>query len=198
MFLLNHVRKSGAAVLAISVIGYLAAAQTPLLGSSACSTVIQYVATGTFSATPVSGTDGLRLAGNPFSLTLYACETKTPSKSGSGYAVYTPVDYTGTVQSSLLGGGGHNIQGYASIILSVPASGRDTFQVYAPVKVLGSLAVNIHAVLSLAPGTLPSTSIATFSAVNMFPAGDTLTYSTSTGSTTLSIASGTFAATVRP
>ena len=162
-----------------------------MAASSACTgSVVEYTASGTFGSTPLSGVDGLRLAGNPFNITLYACETKTPTQSGANYAIYSPLEFTGSVKSTLLGGGEHNIRGYSSIILSVPSSGRDSFQLYAQVNVLTSLAVQMHAILTLAPGTLKTTSIAPFGTVQLFPA-DTMTYSTSTGSTTLSIASGT-------
>ncbi len=189
---LRRIRSLAVAAGVLSV----AAAPSRLQATTACSpNLIQYTAAGTFGDTPVSGMDSLRLAGEPFSIALYACQSKTPTSSGPSDATYTPIDYTGAVTSALLGGGQHAIQGYASIILiAPPVPARDTLEIYAPVKVLGNLAINIHAVLSLPEGTLPSTSIAAFNAVNLFTAADTLTYSTSTGSTTLAIASGTLSA----
>src|SRR5580700_2787748 len=69
---------------------------------AACSgTVIAYQASGMFGANLIAGADKLHLAGEPYSITLYVCQSKTPSQTGSDYAVYAPIELTGTVKSSL-------------------------------------------------------------------------------------------------
>jgi hypothetical protein len=157
---------------------------------AATSTVVSYMASGTFGSV-VSGSDGLRLSGEPFSITVYVSEGKTPTKSGSSggntYAAYAPLDMTGTVQSALLPMP-TNFNAYASIILVQTASGRDQFQLYAPVKIEGS--INIHGIILLPPGTLSSVDVAPFSTAPAIPQGSILTYTSGTGSTTLQIAAG--------
>ena len=151
-------------------------------------TTVKYVASGTFASTPTSGTDGLRLAGEPFSIAIYVSESKTPTKTGtqngSSYADYAPLDMTGTVTSALLPAPS-NFTAYASAILTQEANGRDEFTLYAPVKIGGT--VNVHAVILLPAGTLSSLNIAPFPTAHFIPAGSFLTYSTTTATTTLGL-----------
>ena len=157
-------------------------------------TVIQYTASGTFSSTPSCPQgqlkcDGLRLAGEPFSISAFVSEAKTPTKSGTAangavYATYAPLDLTGTVQSGDLPTP-TTINAYASIILTKQVTGRDEFQLYAPIKISGT--VNIHGIILLPPGTLSTVGIGLVPSTYAIPAGSSLTYTTSTGTTTLGL-----------
>jgi hypothetical protein len=206
MFSPDLMKKIRFVAIAAGVICCLTASQSRLLAS--CSTsVIQYVASGTFSSTPVNGNDGLQLAGNPFSITIYVCESKTPTKTGTvpqPYAIYSPLTTTGSVKSSLEPAP-NGINGDTALTLVVPSTGRDTIIVQGPVstKILGNnVTIYIHAIVSVLQGTLTTTTPATFSPVALFHV-DTLEYylpgATCPGSncTTLSIASGHVSATIK-
>src|ERR1017187_8474974 len=180
--------------IAAAVISGFAASEN--LVASCSSSVIAYAASGTFGSTPVSGTDKFRLAGLPFSITLYACESKTPTKTGSDYAIYSPILLTGTVQSGLLTTP-YNIppKTYTSIILVLqPPTLPDSIQLYGSVNVQGTT-IKIHGNIALPAGTFTSTTIAPFSSVSIIPSKSFLTYSDSTASTTL-VVIGTAAGTV--
>lgn len=164
------------------------------LAATCSSSVVQYTASGTFNATPISGKDGLRLAGNPFSIKVFGCEAKVPVKTGPTYDIYSPLDLIGNVKSSLLPTG-TSIRAYSSIILTMPASGPDEVQLYAPVKALSNVTILIHGVLAVPPGTITSLSIAPFATTHMLPLYSSLTYSNGTNSTTLGLV-GTLTASV--
>ena len=53
---------------------------------------IVYLASGGFGSAVLKGSDNFRLAGEPFSISLYACSSKTPAKSGPTYAAYTGIE----------------------------------------------------------------------------------------------------------
>jgi hypothetical protein len=187
--ILFHVSKMrSVAVTAVTVLSGLMACNQAYAATT--SPVVSYMASGTFGSV-VSGPDGLKLSGEPFSITVYVSEGKTPTKSGSSggntYAAYAPLDMTGTVQSALLPMP-TNFNAYGSVILVQTPSGRDQFQLYAPVKIEGS--INIHGIILLPPGTLSSVAVAPFSTAPAIPQGSILTYTTGTGSTTLQIAAG--------
>src|ERR1035438_6636434 len=68
---------------------------------AACTTSVTYQASGSFGANVVKGMDVFKLAGEPFSINLYACEGKAPSQTGKYDSVYTGIALVGTVKSAL-------------------------------------------------------------------------------------------------
>jgi hypothetical protein len=164
---------------------------------ASCSTsVIAYQASGTFGAKIVSGADKLGLAGEPFHITLVACESLKPTQTGSGYAAYTPIQLTGTVKSSKV------VAPYTipptpmTLIVAQPVTGPDSVQVEGPLTVFGS-AINIHASIALPAGALTSTSIAAFPTVSIVTANSGFAYSQGSVATELAVI-GTAAGTVTP
>lgn len=144
--------------LAATVISGFGAAQNMV---AACpSTVIKYAASGVFGATVIGGKDLLKLAGEPFSITLYACESLVPTRKGSDYSAYYPIVMQYTVKSALQTQPYSN-SGKATFILTVPPVGLDSVQVTSPLAVLGST-VTIHGNLALPSGTFTTTSIGPF------------------------------------
>jgi hypothetical protein len=128
---------------------------------AACATtVIKYTASGVFGATILGGKDTLKLAGEPFSITLYACESLVPTKKGSDYSAYYPIVMQATVKSALQTQP-YNTSGKMTLVLTVPPVGLDSIQVEGPLSVLGS-SVFIHGNLAFPTGTFTTTSIGPF------------------------------------
>ena len=71
--------------------------------AAATAPIITYKASGTFSSAVISGTDTLKLAGEPFSVTIPASAASVPFKTGPTYAAYDKLKLTGTVHSGLVG-----------------------------------------------------------------------------------------------
>jgi hypothetical protein len=166
------------------------------LVASCSAPVIAYQASGTFGANVVSGADKLGLAGEPFHITLVACESLKPTQTGPGYAAYTSIQLTGTVKSSKV------VAPYTipptpmTLILALPATGPDSVQVEGPLTVFGN-AINIHASIALPAGSLTSTSIAAFPTVSIVTANSGFAYSQSSLATELAVI-GTAAGSVTP
>jgi len=171
--------------IAAALLSGLAATQT-MEASTCTGTVIAYQASGNFGANVVSGTDTLKLAGQPYSITLYACETLIPTKTGANWAEYYPIELTGTVKSQLL------VTPYTipptptAFIVQVPASGQDSFQIIGNVTIAGST-VNIHAAIAVPFGTITTTGIAPFSSVAIKTSKSEFIYSQGSNSTSLSV-----------
>lgn len=129
---------------------------------AACNTtVVQYKASGVFGATPLNGKDTLKLAGEPFSITMYACESLVPTRTGANFAEYYPLATTVTVKSSLQTQQ-FTTSGKMAFTIKIPAApGLPSLAVQGPLPVLGST-VTINGSLALPAATLPSTHIATF------------------------------------
>jgi len=83
---------------------------------------------------PIGGADKLKLAGQPFSITLYVCQSKTPSQTSANYAVYASVELTGTVKSLLITTP-YTIKPTAMTFVLVHPP--DTIQVLGPITVFG-------------------------------------------------------------
>jgi uncharacterized protein (TIGR03437 family) len=169
--------------IAAAVICGFAASQN-LVAASCPGALIAYTTAGQFGSTPASGKDLLQLAGEPFELTVYACNTMTPTKTGPSYAVYSPVGMTGIVQSGILGYP-TKIRGYAGLILAAATGSPDAIEIIAPVEIEPGVTINIQGVLTIPAGTLNSTSIAPFSKVSMVTGKSVLSYSASGNSSTL-------------
>jgi hypothetical protein len=128
-------------------------------------TVIEYQASGEFGSNVISGPDKIKLAGEPFSIALYVCESKTPSKTGSDWAAYAPLYMTGTVTSGLTGQPTAISAQRMTIILVQPSVGVDIAEVEGTLAVHGN-AIFIHGSVALPAGTLTSTNIAPFPSVS--------------------------------
>jgi len=137
---------------------------------------IVYQAAGGFGSLVQKGQDNFKLAGNPFSITLYGCSTKTPVQTGPTYAVYTGIELTGQVTSTLYA------QPYSikatpvTLIIVHPSTGDDSIQIKGTVVVFGD-PVSIHGTVTLPQGTLTSTSIAPFSQTSIVTAKSAFIYS---------------------
>ena len=139
--------------------------------------VVTYGASGGFGPNVIKGDDSFKLAGEPFSITLYVCESKQPGpRSGPDYSVYSGIEFTGTVNSSLITTP-YSIKPTAvTFVLVDPATGDDLVEVEGNLTVFGSL-IFIHASIALPPGTLASTAIAPFTGVAIDTADSAFSYS---------------------
>ncbi len=149
-----------------------------------------YSATGTFASPPVSGNDLLGLAGQPFSISVVANAASVPKSHGANWALYAGLTMKGTVQSATFGS--FPIQNRStSIELATGNPSYDLFTMGTPVNVIGIL-ISVKARITMPTGTIANALIHPFSApVTLTPANATLTYSDTTASTTLAMASGT-------
>jgi len=161
-------------------------AATQNLGATCSSTVIQYQASGQFGANVISGDDKLKLAGEPFSISLFACESSKPTKTGSDYSEYYPIELEGQVKSALLVTPYQIKPTPVAFILVEPTTGVDAAEMEGPITIEGST-ITIKGDLSLPAGTLTSQSIAPFASVTIDTAKSVFTYSEGTESTSLSV-----------
>ena len=138
--------------IAAAVISGFAASKNLVAAAPCSSTVITYQASGQFGSNVVSGTDKFKLAGEPFSITINACEAATPVKTGPNYAAYSPLYMTGTVTSGLTGQPTTIGSQRMTLTLVQPATGPDTIQLSGPVPEEGAV-ISIHGSLALPSGT---------------------------------------------
>ncbi len=156
---------------------------------------VTYTASGTFANPQVSGTDTLKMAGEPFTISIVANAAAVPVKHGPNWAVYSPLKMTGQVHSGLLGPTPVSIaSGAASIELTVGPS-SDIFTTAFPVKVVG-ISLTINATITLPGGTLANQLVHPFGAVTITSKNATVIYSDGTNSTTLAIQTGTVTGTI--
>lgn len=162
---------------------------------------ITYTASGTFASTPTSGSDTLKLEGEPFTVSIVVSSATAPFKHGPGYAAYNKLKLTGKVSTGLEPKPVPIASGEATIIQQIhsssdpaacaPSTTCDTFTMEAPVRVVG-IQLTIKAVVTMPLGTLTKALLYPFTApVTMTATNATLTYSDSTASTVLGIQSGT-------
>lgn len=163
----------------------------------AAAPVITYTASGTFASTTISGADTLKLAGEPFTVTISVSSATKPDKHGSNWGSYNKLKLTGIVHSGLLGSSPVNIaSNEASITQSIDPGVDDQFTMQAPVKVVG-ISLTIKATVIMPLGTIPHFLLAPFTApVTMTPNNATLTYASGTTSTVLAMESGTLTGTI--
>jgi len=165
----------------------LAAATAPL---------IKYKAAGTFASLQTSGNDTLKLAGEPFAVSISVSAATKPTKTGANWAEYAALKLTGTVHSGLLGTQPVNIVSpQASITQFVNPGLDDLFLMQAPVKVVGIL-LTIKASITMPSGTITKPLLHPFGAITLTTSNSSVTYSDGTNSTVLAIQSGTLIATV--
>ncbi|MFN7993376.1 MAG: hypothetical protein U0Q18_07230 [Bryobacteraceae bacterium] len=145
---------------------------------------VKYYCTGTFGSPAMTGQDIFQLAGRPFTVSIVVNTATVPSSYGTGWARYTKLTMSGTVQSKLFPTPIAISSTSTSIQLSIGPQ-ADTFTLYAPIKVIG-LNLSITSSIQLPVGTITQLLIHPFSApARMTPAGATMVYSDGTDSTTL-------------
>ena len=156
-----------------------------------------YTAAGTFASTQVSGADLLKLAGQPFSLSVIANSSTVPTSNGGHWAIFSDLLMSGTVQSGLIPPPPTVIhctphtKGCASLELATGNPDVDMLGMGAPITVIEEQ-LTIGAALSLPKGTLVNPLIRLFTApVTLGPTSGTVQYSNGTATTVLAIASGT-------
>jgi len=180
-----------AAIGFVTIPDQMAAATTTSAGA-----MITYTASGTFAATALNGADTLKLAGEPFAVTISVSSSTKPTKSGSNWDLYTKLKLTGQVHSGLLGSTPVTIaSGGASIEQFINPGQNDLFTMAAPIKVVG-LSLTIKANITMPVNTITKPLLHPFNAVTLAPGNATVVYSDGTTSTTLAIQTGTLTATI--
>jgi hypothetical protein len=193
MFSLDFQKKlfltiAAAAVCFLAAPGRLAAA-SPETGAT-----ITYTASGTFASTPVSGTDTLKLAGQPFNISVVGNSALKPTKSGKNWALFTPLKMSGSVYSGLVPGTPIPISSSEASIEQTIGTTDDIFQFASPVYVsLLGLTLTVDADLPLPLGTIKTPLMHPFKSVALTTTS-TVTYSDTTSSTELAIEVGTLVA----
>ena len=186
-------RKTLAITIAVAAIGCFTVSNELVAASAP---IVTYTASGTFAATATSGADTLKLAGEPFTVSISASSASEPFKHGRNWGAYDKLKLTGTVHSGLLGAEPVNIASAESTIIQAIDPGQyDQFTMEAPVKVVG-ISLTIDAVIILPPNTIANPYLHPFAAVGLAPGNATLTYSNGSDSTVLPIQSGTMVATI--
>jgi hypothetical protein len=156
---------------------------------------VTYAASGTFASPPISGEDTLKLAGEPFAITIVANAGSVPVKHGRNWAVLNPFKMTGTVHSGLLGATPIEIASDEASIYETVGPDYDPFETGFPVDVVG-IKLTVRAQITLPAGSLPRPLIHPFAAVTLTPANATVSYTDGTNVTVLGIETGTLAATI--
>jgi len=162
--------------------------------STTTSSTITYTASGTFATPASSGSDTLRLAGEPFSVSITVSSATKPAQTGKNWDLYTKLKLAGTVHSGLLGSEPVDIDsGAASIQQFIDPGNPGLFLMGAPLKIVG-LSLTIRANITLPAGTLSKATLEAFKSVTLTASNASMVYSDGTTNTTLAIASGTLKA----
>jgi hypothetical protein len=163
---------------------------------------VTYTASGTFSNPASSGADTLKLAGEPFTISIVANSASVPKQHGPNWAVMNPFKMTGSVHSGLLGPTPINIASGSASILQLVGPSYDIFTCAFPVTVVG-ISLTIQATVYLPPGTITTPLIHPFPTISLNPSpapaigSATVIYSNGTDTTTLTVATGgTLSATI--
>jgi len=182
--------------IAVAVISCWAIPQRlPAAGPDSGTKVTFAVTNGTFAASPVSGADSLKLAGQQFSIKVVGNSSMVPVKHGRNWAIFKPLTMTGTVYSQLVPGTAIPIKSNAVELHQTAGANEDKFIVTFPVKVLG-IALTVTADIVLPGGTMTKPLIRPFPNVTLDPTNATVTYANSTAATVLAVQTGTLTATV--
>jgi hypothetical protein len=185
---------TGIALAALS--GFLISKQVIAGTATTTAPIITYTANGTFASVPTSGADTLKLAGEPFTVSIAASAATVPFKIGPNWAAYNRLKLTGTVYSGLLGPTPVNIaSNQATIIQAIAPNQYDLFTMQAPINVIG-IALTIKASFVMPYGTISNQLLHPFNAVTLAPGNATVTYSNGTDTTVLAIQTGTLSATI--
>ncbi len=181
-----------AAIVLLSLFAVMGMSAVPAV---AAAPNVTFTASGTFAATPLSGNDTLKLANEPFTISVIANAAAVPVNHGPNWAVFSPLKMTGTVHSGLLGPTPVAIASLASSIEQLVGPSFDEFVFGIPVKIVG-INLTIRATILAPPGTIPNQLIHIFNPVSLSPGTATVVYSDGYNQTSLAIASGTLSATV--
>lgn len=163
--------------------------------SPAKSANVTFTATGTFAASPVSGADQLKLSGQPFTITVVGNSSLKPIQHGRNWAIFKPLQMTGTVYSALIPGEAVPITSTTAAIDQTVGATEDIFQSGFPVTVVG-IALTVRSHITLPGGTLSTALLRPFSSVALDSTSTTVTYSDTTNSTVLAVQTGTLVATL--
>jgi hypothetical protein len=161
------------AIAAVAISGFAASGN---LVAACTATAIAYQASGEFGSNIISGADKLELAGEPFSITLYACTTKVPIKTGSDYSEYSGIELTGEVKSRLLTAPTQISTSQTTFTLAVPPTGYDTIKLTGSLVIEGGT-IDINANIALPLGTFDTTSISAFPKTSIVTAKSQFVYS---------------------
>lgn len=181
---------AAAALICCLVAPWQLGAASPNMGAD-----VTYVASGTFAVTPVSGADTLKLAGQPFTISVVGNSSLKPVQHGQNFAIFKPLQMTGTVYSGLIPNQPIAVSSTTAAINQVVSPTEDIFESGFPVVVVG-VSLNVRARLVLPGGTLTTPLLRPFASIALTPANATVTYSNSTASTVLAVQTGTLVATL--
>jgi hypothetical protein len=190
----SNAQKLFSVTLALAAICCLAAPAKLAAAGPDKSADVTFTASGTFTATQVSGADTLKLSGQPFTISVVASSSLKPVQHGQNWAIFKPLSMTGTVYSALIPDQAIPISSTTAAIDQTIGASQDIFQAGFPVTVIG-IALTVRANITLPGGTLTSALIRPFASVSI-PSNATVTYSNTTASTVLGIQSGTMVATL--
>jgi hypothetical protein len=190
-----NVRKILSVTIAAAVVCCLAAPRRLVAASPDKGATLTFSASGTFTTNPVSGADTLKLSGQPFTISITGNTSKKPTKHGRNWAVFNPLQMTGTVYSGLIPNQAIPISATAASLKQTVGATEDIIEAAFPVTVIG-IALQIKAYITLPGGTLSKALLRPFASVTIGPPSSTVTYSNSTAATVLGIESGTLSATL--
>ena len=160
--------------------------------------IITYKATGVFADSPTSGEDQLKLAGEPFGVSIAVSAATPPSKSGPNYDVYKGLDLLATVHSLLVGTTGvHLSSKQAVIIQTIVPTKYDSFVMEAPVRVpVVGVNLTIKATILMPLGTISKPLLHPFKTIYLRPSNAKVSYTDGTNTTVLAIKTGKLTATI--
>src|ERR1051326_2378786 len=109
---------------------------------------VTFTASGTFAATPVSGADTLKLAGQPFTISVVGNSSMAPSQHNRNWCLFVPLPMNGTVYSGLLGPTPIPISSSTAAIFQAVGANEDLFKAGFPINVIG-IALTVRAVITM-------------------------------------------------
>ena len=122
-------RTTVAAGIALATLSVFFLSDKVVAGTATTAPIMTYTASGTFASTPTVGADTLKLAGEPFTVTIAVSSSTVPFKTGPNWAAYNKLKLTGTVYSGLLGPTPVNIaSSQATIIQAIAPNQYDLFK----------------------------------------------------------------------
>lgn len=154
---------------------------------------ITFTAQGTFATTAVSGSDQLKLAGQPFTISIVANSSLKPSRHGRNWAQFDALTMQGTIYTGLVPNQPIAIASKKAVIAQIVSVSKDIFQAGFPVQVIG-IKLEAVAYITLPGGTMINDLIRPFASVPLDPTNATITYKDATASTVLAVQSGTIVA----
>jgi uncharacterized protein (TIGR03437 family) len=195
-----HVRKMRTVAMAAAAMSCLTASEKLVAAGPDTAPNVTYTISGTFASPQISGKDGFMLRGEPFSISVVINAAMVPTSTGAHWAKYTKLVMTGTVDSGIQTMPVPISSNFAAVELANGNPAYDVLELFAPVTAFAGIQVNLLANIQLPPGTFVKPLAHPFAAVSLAPPDlgptYTVTYSNSTGSTSLGIASGTIVATI--